>query len=256
MKPSIYIAASGALANQFRMEILANNLSNLDTVGFKKDQAILRGITPFNLLSENLYIAPRFQSQSPFIVYAPTLVVLDGTTSDFSPGQLKATNNSLDLALDGPGFFSVETPEGIRYTRKGNFTLNQKGEIVTEEGFPLLGEGGKIKVGGGEVAINSKGEVIINGSPVDRIKVVDFPRPYRLKKQGNSLFVLLNSKIKEKPAEGVEVKQGYLETSNVDPVDTLVRMIEVLRTYESFQKLIQATDESMAKAINEVGKTR
>lgn len=258
MSESIYIAASGALTQQLRLEILSNNLANLNTIGFKEDRTAFQA----HLLDS---ADPTEENQEePAAVEAPTVldpylsnnfyVTFEGSKINFSAGEAKYTGNSLDLALNGKGFFCVETPDGTHhYTRKGNFTLNHDGMLVTSEGFSVLGERGEIRIDGRDVAVDAEGNLSVDGTVVGTIKIVDFPEPYQLAKIGESFFALNDPEVKEEKAEGIEIMQGVIELSNVDPVRTMTEMIEVLRTYESYQKIIQSVSETTAKAINEVG---
>jgi len=180
-------------------------------------------------------------------------VAFEGTRTSFSPGQLKHTGNALDLGLDGNGFFCVKTPEGVQYTRKGNFSLNQEGVLSTQEGLPVLGNGGEIKIDGRDIVVDVEGNISVDGKQIDTIKIADFPQPYALEKVGDTLFVPIDPRVSEDIAEGVKVSQGFIELSNVDAVRVMTEMIEVLRAYESYQKVIRSVDEITSKAINEVG---
>jgi flagellar basal-body rod protein FlgF len=239
-----HLVAAGGVFYEKKLAVLANNLSNINTVGFKRDQAFrLSGLKENPEQTSISGKSQFFFSILPF-----------GTRTDFSPGTLKHTGNPLDLSLDGNGFFCIETPEGIQYTRKGNFTLNGRGEIVTQEGLLVLGEGGNIEIDGKNVVVDAKGNVSVDGNPVDTIKIVDFPQPYALEKAGNSLFALADPDIAENEAEEVEVRQGFVEFSNVDAIRVMTEMIDVLRGYESYQKVIQSIHDVSSKAINDVGR--
>ena len=244
MSGAIQLVAAGGVFYERKLAVLANNLSNINTVGFKRDQAFRLSGLKEN--PEGSLIPGKSQNPFPIMPF--------GTRADFSPGPLKHTGNALDLSLDGKGFFCIETPEGIQYTRKGNFTLNESGELVTQEGLLVLGEGGNIEINGKSVVVDAQGNVSADGNPVDTIKIVDFPQPYALEKAGNSLFALADPDIAENEAEEVEVRQGFVEFSNVDPIRVMTEMIEVLRGYESYKKIIQSIDDVSSKAINDVGR--
>ena len=244
MNGAIQLVASGSMFYEKKLEVLANNLSNINTVGFKTDQAFILPDLKEN--SGQNSISEKSQNFLPLLPF--------GTKTSFSSGHLKHTENALDLALNGNGFFCVETPEGIQYTRKGNFTLNENGVIVTREGLPVLSEGGEIEIDGKNIAVDGKGNVSVDGNQVDTIKIVDFPQPYALKKSGNSLFTLTDISITENEAKEVEVRQGFVELSNVDAIRMMTEMIEILRGYESYQKIIQSINDVSLKAINDVGR--
>ena len=172
---------------------------------------------------------------------------------DFSQGPIKKTDNPFDLAQEGDGFFCVQTPEGIRYTRNGHFTLDSQGILATQDGYPVLGNGGEISIDGQHFSVDIQGNVSVDGAQVDKLRIVEFEDPLVLEKVGDTLFTARDpNSIQEEP-DGVQVRQGFLELSNVDPVRMMTEMIEVLRGYESYQKAIRALDDVSAKSINEVG---
>lgn len=256
MSETMNVAASGALVQQMRLEVLSNNLSNLNTIGFKEDRAVFRAYLPGSTESIKgvSEIALFSGKQGPLQYQASNFhVEFEGTKTSFSPGQLKHTGNELDVALDGNGFFCIKGPEGVQYTRKGNFSLNKDGMLATHEGLPVLGNGGEIKIDGQNIVIDIEGNISVDGKQVDTIKVVDFANPYGLEKVGDTLFTPMDQGVTEDMAEGVKVSQGFVELSNVDAVKVMTEMIEVLRAYESYQKVIRCVDEITSKAINEVG---
>jgi len=248
MSGAIYMAASGALLNQKRLEILSNNLANVNTSGFKETMAYLRvGDSP-RALEDDL---DRLSRRGPAAT-RPLYQTLE-SRSVFRQGQLRQTGNPLDLALDGSGFFCVETTAGIRYTRSGNFTRNLDGELTTPDGHRVLGTGGTIEIGrGGQITVDAEGGITVDGQFVGKLQVVDFPEPERMERIGQTLFDA--GAQAQSDAETVSVNQGYLEMSNVEAIRTMTEIIEVLRGYESYQKTIRAMDETTAKAINEVGR--
>ena len=258
MSGTIYIAASGALAFQKRLEIISNNLANINTTGFKEDRTLFRSYLPGPsdpvkqdieryLASEEVDLLDPYQSNN-------FMVKVEDTITDFSTGEMRHTGNALDLALAGDGFFCVNTPEGTQYTRKGNFTINNDGVLVTGEGLPVLGNGGEIKIDGKDVVVDAQGNVSADGNQVDTIKVVSFSDTSALKKVGDVLFALVNPQVSEESAEGFTVNQGFIELSNVNTVEVMVEMIEVLRGYESYQKILRSIDDVTLKTINEVGR--
>lgn len=183
-------------------------------------------------------------------------VYANEVVTSFTQGQLYPTKNPLDLAIQGKGFFCIETPAGERYTRNGEFSKNAEGYLVTNEGFKVLGEKGYIKVEGSIASINEKGEVILDGSLVDKLKLIDFKDYNILRKEGDgALKVADGIDIEENAvtAQGT-VNQGYIENSNVNSVREMVDMLTMLRSYEANQKLIKAHDEILGKSVNEVGK--
>ena len=161
----------------------------------------------------------------------------------------------------GSGFFCVQTPDGIHYTRKGDFTLNGEGLLVTRNGWPVLGEKGEISVDSTantyqhkRFSVDEEGNVTVDGNQVGSLRLMDFPQPYKLNKVGETLFKSADFGPGAIPAEKVKVSQGFIELSNVDGVKMMTEMIEVLRGYESYQKIIRSVDEVNSRAINEIGK--
>jgi flagellar basal-body rod protein FlgG len=250
------MAAAAALAYEKRLEVVANNLANVNTAGFKRDdvsfQAYLTSVTGGQQAVQPPYPAPQTGANF-WIAYQ--------SRTDFTPGPLKKTGNAFDLALDGKGFFSAESPEGTVYTRRGNFTVSPEGVLVTQEGWPVQGTAGEIRVddrngrrGGLELSVAGDGTVQVNGTDVGRLRIEDFPASGSLVKTGQGYF---------KPAGGeggealvdFRIAQGFLEMSNVEAIHSMVEMIEILRGYESYQRVIRAVDDANAKSINEVGRT-
>jgi len=254
MGGDIYIAAAGALACEKRLQIISNNLANANTVGFKMDQGYFKQFDADGQSLQAAGNAVNLESQAHlfwtnFNVY-----------TDYSSGPLKKTGNDFDLALEGDGFFCVQTPDGIHYTRKGDFTLNAEGVLVTRDGWPVLGEGGEITVASNEnpnqyakFAVDEQGNVSVDGKQVDTLRIVNIAELNRLAKAGDTLFKPPAAGAGEARAENFRVSQGFIELSNVDAVKMMTEMIEVLRGYESYQKVIQAADDANSKAINQVG---
>lgn len=249
MSSAIYAAAAGAMLNQRRLEILSNNLANINSIGFKKDLANLRIAESPADVAESI----RNLSLNGPAATAPIWVRLESRTA-FQQGQLKHTGNPFDLALEGEGFFVVETPSGNRYTRKGNFTRSAEGDLVTAEGHTVLGEGGPVRIDGRSFSVDEKGNVSVDNAEVDQLRIVNFTDSQQLRKIGDNLFAPATDAATGQSAESVTVSQGFVELSNVDAVRTMTDMIDVLRGYESYQKVIRAIDETNARAINEVGK--
>ena len=257
MSGSIYMAASGALAYEKRLQLISNNLANANTVGYKMDNGTFRVLGSAENENPTFEEPPELNTSN-----APLFWIQFDTYTDYSGGSLRKTGNDLDLALIGDGFFCVQTPDGVAYTRKGSFTLDADGTLVTQDGWPVLGDGGEIKVDGQEnpqihkrFSVDEEGNISVDGSEVGSLRIVDFPKPYSLKKIGNTLFQPIASATGEAKAEDVQVSQGFVELSNVDAVKMMTEMIEVLRGYESYQKVIRSADEANSKAINDVGRT-
>jgi flagellar basal-body rod protein FlgF len=235
MRNTQTIAALGAFRQQTRMSyLIANNLSNAQTAGFKKEIPVFQ-----NILSET---SGRFQN-----------IQKDTVKISFLPGPIQKTGNDLDLAIEGEGFFKVMTPNGIRYTRSGNFGLNKDQVLINADGFPVLGQRGKITLTGKKIAVAGNGSISVDGNEVDQIAVVTFPDLNVLKKEGHTLLKT-ESPEKEIAADQSQVVQGALEASNVNAVDEMINLLDSHRTYESCLRMIQAGDSLDSKAVNDVGK--
>jgi flagellar basal-body rod protein FlgG len=255
MSGDIYIAAAGALAYENRMQLISNNLANANTVGFKMDRGYFKLIDPADLPSQTAQAPGELATSRAHLFWNNFSMY-----TDHSNGPLKRTDNEFDLALVGKGFFCVQTPDGVHYTRKGDFTLNSDGVLVTRNGWPVLGNGGEITVDSTEnphkyakFAVDEQGNVSVDGKQVDSLRIVDFTQLDRLSKAGDTLFKPLGVGPTEVEVEDIKISQGHIELSNVDAVKMMTEMIEVLRGYESYQKVIQAVDETYSQAINQVG---
>ena len=256
MSGGIYMAASGALAYEKRLQIISNNLANANTVGYKMDHGQFQSIDRADLPASSTLTGPEMntsQAQSFWFEF--------NSYTDFTHGSLKNTANDFDLALIGKGFFCVQKPDGVHYTRKGDFTLNTDGVLVTRNGWPVMGDGGEITVNNKEnphrykkFAVDEDGNVSVDGKEIGSLRIVEFSEPSRLRKMGDTLFKPAENSPPAQEAQDFKVSQGFVELSNVDVVKMMTEMIEVLRGYESYQKVIRTADEASARAINEVGK--
>lgn len=246
MISGLYTAASGMAAYQTKLDVLANNLANVDTPGFKADVFTVIPSGPSPLDTDG--------------AASPTGSVEPGqTTLDLSPGVLKHTGNPLDLAIAGPGLFAVETGQGVAYTRAGNFSRSAEGFLVTPEGFRVLGTNGPIRVPEQGFSVDARGQVSgITGTEAARtegqLRIVVGPALGSLTKMGANLYV---------PAEGAgaprdlaqpTIVQGALEASNVNVVRSMVEMLATMRSFEAYQKTIQAIDQTAGQAAGDLGR--
>jgi len=241
------MATSGAEVQRLRLQILSNNLANINTTGFKEDQAI------FRLNDEDLQKAAAVDAGSAGVKPLVSAVIPMTAHTDFTKGPLQQTGNPFDLALDGQGFFSIQTEQGVRYTRNGAFSINLDGVLATADGDPVMGEGGEITVDGSEVQFDGSGTVIVDGTEVDKLRIVSISDPAALRKVGKTLFQLDESQGSEEQLTYGGVQQGFLEGSNVNAVKAMTELIEVQRGYESYQKMIQTMGEIDARVISGVG---
>ena len=236
MRNTQTVAALGAFRQQTRMShLIANNLSNAQTIGFKREIPVFQSI-----LSKT---SERFQN-----------IQNDTVKISFLPGPIQKTGNDLDLAIEGGGFFKVKTPNGVRYTRNGNFGLSKDKVLINPDGYPVLGQrGSEITLTGKKIAVGTNGSISVDGNEVDQIALVTFPNLNILKKEGHTL--LKNESLQEEiGAQQSQVVQGALEASNVNAVEEMINLMDSYRTYESCLKIIQADNSLDSKAVNEVGR--
>jgi flagellar basal-body rod protein FlgF len=211
------------------VDTIANNLANAQTTGFKRD---------FGRILESEY---------GFDV---------GTSVDLSSGDFIATRNDLDVAIQGEGFFAVQTPQGVRYTRAGNFALNAEGDLVTKDGMPVLSTSDSpIHVGEGTVTIEDTGAVTVDGNEVGTLKLVNFRKTEGLEKEGLHRFNWSGSPQDIEDVPEPKVKSGHLEHSNVNGVNEMVHLMAAYRDFESVQRTVKTLMTDMnTKLIQELGK--
>jgi flagellar basal-body rod protein FlgG len=169
---------------------------------------------------------------------------------------LRYTGNELDVALSSKGFFKIETPNGLRYTRDGAFSINAEGILVTGNGDTVLGQSGPITLENGEVYIGRDGQVVVNNESVDKILVVDFDDPQLLRKEGGSYYSYQGENNGISTEADAEIQQKYLEGSNVNPTQEVIKMIETYRAFESVEKAIQSIDALTGTMVNDYGTIR
>lgn len=243
MSDGIYSALSGAIAQQQSLDIVANNVANAGTVGFRADRVAFReavnraqgGPTPDTL----------------------RYVTVSRVTTDESAGPLTQTGNPLDLAISGDGMFAVRTPQGIRYTRAGSFRMDAEGVVRTSAGHPVLAAGGDassqvvVPPGAQQITVGDDGSLSADGQVVGRFRVEQFAEG-ALEKQGLTMYV---ARGQGRPAEG-QVMQGYLEGANVSPVAGMNELISASRSFEVFQRVIKAFKHIDERAARDVGNGR
>jgi flagellar basal-body rod protein FlgG len=239
----MYSALSGNLAAMNRMDIISNNLANVNTPGFKKDKMTFEG-----MLSSvtNPPAVPPSTTADPILQKSNVYI-------DYVAGPVSQTGNTFDMAIDGDGFFVVNTPDGLAYTRQGNFRLSADGTLVTTDGFAVQGQGGPIRISGNRIEIDSKGVVMADGTQAGTISMVDFPKPYALTKTGSAMFVPENPETVAQPATG-ELRQSHLEGSNVETITEMVQMIETSRYFDACQRAILSFNDMTSKAANDLGR--
>lgn len=257
MVKGLYTAYTGMINQEHRMDVLTNNLANADTNGYKKEGATAQSfdsILAYKIKdnSEGYRLAKKTG------IHNPGVKIGEGYT-DFSQGPLKTTSNPYDLALTDQGFFTIEFQNkqgetSVKYTRDGNFTLTDSGELVTQDGDYVLGTNGQhIKIDPlKSVEINTQGQIIQDGSVVATVQVTDFEDYDYLTRYGENYFEATDGA--EEKESNAKVYSGYLETSNISVVNEMVNMITVSRAYETNQKVITTYDGTLDIAANQLGR--
>lgn len=248
----LYSSYSGMKAMLLKQDVVAANLANADSVGYKEDFAVIQAYPRRELTRVEGRGDPVREVELGAIGDGSGGSLVGGIHTDFSQGPLRETGRRTDLALEGEGFFVVRDESGASYyTRAGNFHLDSEGRLVTPEGRFVLGEDGNpIQVGDGTLEVLRDGSITVDGEPRGKLMLAAFADTGSLTKVGDGLF----SGTGAGPATGVAVHQGYLESSNVDAVEQMVAMIVGFRTYQSNQRLVQVQDRTLERLINEVGR--
>lgn len=276
---NIWVPLSGQVAQQRKVETIANNVANANTVGFKKDQLVFKEhLTALTKGVDDIHIPRKEFSPDDFYHSQGAenaMVAVDGSFTVFEQGQLQPTNNPLDVALQGEGFLEVLTPNGVRFTRKGNLSINREGELVTDHGFKVLSalnlpeeslrgpaaanvpapEERAIRIPtNAKVTITREGDLLTRDGVFNRLSVIEFKDKHALRKEGNSLYITPDETNVLRTDVKTSVNQGFLEGSNVNAIEEMSELIKAHRHFESIQKAINAYDQISGKAANDIGK--
>jgi len=243
MVNGLYTASRGMINILARQDLTANNLANANTTGFKISQLATRVEVIHTRNDEKKLHQAENQT-------------LNEVYTRHAQGPLIETGHKLDLALSGPGFFSVETPDGQAFTRNGTFSLNTDKQLITIDGRRVLDDGGlPIAIEGDSVQIQTDGGVFVDGHKQAKLGLKEFADVRKLIANGDGLWSNTDKLNVARPAgDATEIRQGFLEASNVDTVGSMVAMIAYNRNYESDQKVLQAIDSTLGRAVNDVGK--
>ena len=245
MDNSLLVSLSQQLAAYRAMDVIANNLANVSTPGFKREAAKFEE-----------YVAMMRPAEGQKGMQPVSFVKDAGVTRDTGQGNIEQTGAPLDLAISGKGYFAVQTPAGLRYTRDGHFSLDGGGNLVTSQGYQVQGDGGAITIAptDGEVNIAPDGMIssVVNGvgNQLGKIKVVSFADDTLMTKRGSSLYS--TGQTPNTPPT-VNIRQGALEASNVQPVIEISKMLEVQRAYEATANLSKSEEDMMRQAIDRLG---
>ena len=241
MENAQLISLSRQIALQRQMDVVANNLANINTTGFKGEQVLFEE-----------YVMPVARDRDFAWSDQPLSYTQDwATLHDLRAGAIQQTGNPLDIALEGDGFLAVMTPAGERWTRSGALQIDANGVLVNSDGFPVLGDGGEIRIDieDGTIAIAADGTLSTDAGPAGRLRLVEFESPQELTREGSNLF----AGGVPVPAIDTRVVQGAIETSNVSGISEMTEMIRVSRAYQSLASLMQRQDEMRRSAVQRLG---
>lgn len=241
MDNTLLVSLSHQLAAYRSMDVIANNIANVSTPAFKKEGVKFEE-----------YVASMKPSETEKGTQYVSFVVDKGTVRDLNEGRMDRTNAPFDLAINGKGFFTVQTPNGDRYTRDGHFQLDSDGNLVTSDGHKVMGEGGQITFSpdDGDIHIGADGTMTGNQGQLGKIRLVQFDSEDGMQKEGASLYTTSET---PKAAEKGTIQQGMLEASNVEPVVEISHMIEVTRAYQLTASMTQSQQDLMRQAVSKLG---
>lgn len=238
MENGLYIGLSRQMVLRTGMDLVANNIANASTPGYRAQQPLFKE-----------YISDPKGARDPI-----SMVTDYGQYDNTAAGPMKITGNQLDVALTGPGFIGVNSPEGVQYTRAGNFALNNERELVTASGYKVMGEEGgpiKIPVNALNISIDKLGRVSADDNQVGRLMLREFDNVQSLYPKGNGLY---DTEENGRIAENTVVLQGQIEGSNVQPIREMTNMIEISREYQSLQRMLQNDHDRQRSAIQRLGR--
>ncbi|HOT52280.1 MAG TPA: flagellar hook-basal body protein [Candidatus Hydrogenedentes bacterium] len=249
MQKSLYTAAVGMVAVEERQAVIANNIANASTTGFRRQQPVQKGF--YEILTNTAKRPAWFDSQ----IGPGGGAQMVETFTDTAAGAFTATDDPLNIALSGPGYLAVSTPSGERFTRAGALTIDVNKQLATSDGFPVMGQGSQpIAINGTDVQIAGDGTVQVDGQAVGKLRLVEFEDPHMLERQGHNLYRASEAALgRSSEASGTTIHSKTLELSNVNMPKEMVSMISALRVYEANQKVIATADETMGRLIEQVG---
>jgi len=230
MDSGFYAACAGFAAQSQALELIAHNLANLGTTGYRGERATFR-----SLLNGSSWAASNGLNR-----VVNDFGVLGGSEIDLAPGSLVATGNPLDLAIAGAGFFAVQSARGTAYTRNGSFRETPSGQLVTAQGEPVLGEQGPVTLPAGNITVSADGTVSVNGAVAAKLHLTEFAPGTNLEALGNALYGAPDGAAL--PPSSSSIRQGMLEDSNVSPVESVVQLITVQRAAEMMQRALSLFD--------------
>lgn len=252
MLQGLYSSGSSMLARASRQDVITNNIANSDVPGFKRDGLFMKELGE-----------ARRKASGGYPVWRENR--LGGAFIDFEQGAMRQTNNNHNIAINGSGFFQVRTPQGDMYTRNGEFAVNSQGVLVTSMGYPVLDDrGNEIRVDSNQFVVNDQGQILEDGIETASLAIHDFEKDVdgyyqdpdgisRLERKQNGFYVPKPGVNQVARDPNTRVVQGFLEMSNSEPITQMVDMVELFRTYEADQRAIRAQDDTLRRAVNDVG---
>jgi len=250
MADGIYTALTGAVAQQHSLDVIANNVANVTTAGYRADKAVFSEF----LAGAQRKDVPHVSASGTDPTRPDRFVHVDEISHDYSNGALKLTGNPLDMALSGDGFFVVQTPQGDRLTRAGSFMMQKDGSLVTPEGYPVMGTDDKpIKLASStNIKVGTDGLIQVNDQAAAKLKLVRAEDPATLEKENNTHF-LAGKTTKLVQAKDIQVSQGSIEASNVNAVAGLNELITVSRSFDALQRVIETFQKIDDRTARELG---
>jgi flagellar basal-body rod protein FlgG len=254
----IYTPLSGALAQDRVLQVLANNMANVSTNGFKGEDVVFSVVDPEPYKNYPSPVPPAnykvgFDKLTKLHGNEHHYVAVADVHKDLAQGPAISTSNPSDLMVQGAGYFSISTPDGVRYTRDGSFTRQPGGALTTADGNPVLGENGAVFLGSAEFTVNAMGEIYQKDVLVDRLKLVSFDNPQALEKVGSNQLIYNGEEAEIREDRASVVHQGKIEGSNVNPMKNMTDLIVAHRSFEAYQKAMQNFDSMMEKSANQIG---
>lgn len=261
MVRGLYTASSGMLVESLRSDVVANNVANVNTVGFKRDRSVVAAFP--DMFIHRIHDQPevphkaRADHKPVPVGRLGTGAALEGTWTDFQPGALRYTGRALDVALVEDGFFAVQDGEDVLFTRNGQFYVNAEGVLTNAQGQEVVGVDGPIVVSEPDgspvnsVVISRTGEVTADNEIVGQLAMYQFENPEFLQRLGDNMWQQTDD-AGEMQIQAALVEAEHVEQSNVNVVSEMVKMIQVQRAYEANQRVIQAHDEVLGRAVNDI----
>lgn len=234
MDAAMYKALSGAVAQMRHLEVASQDLANANTAGYKNQRLAFSEVLARGLPADDR---------------PGGMVAVANQRTELGQGQVYTTGNPFDLALEGDGFFVIQTGRGERYTRNGGFTLKSDGSLTTSTGDPVLGDGGPLQITGGKIEVAVDGTVRSEQGEIGKIRIVKFVDPRQVSKEGANLFLTAPSNVEVSSA--TRVVQGAIEQSNVSPINGMVSLITINRQFEAYERAMKLMDSVTEKAISE-----